>query len=103
MFDEANFLHELDQEMIKSSFYQYEEAFVVFSSVFREMVDRNATLKQKMVRRNNAPFMTKQLNKAIMDRSRIKNRYLKWPSRENFLEFKEAKRLCKNLTKKAEK
>ena len=42
-------------------------------------------------------------NKAIMDRSRIKNRYLKWPSGENFLELKKAKRLCKNPNKKAKK
>ena len=102
MFDEAKFLHDLDQEMIKVSFYQHEEAFAVFSSVFRDVVDRHAPLKQKMVRGNNAPFMTKQLNKAIMDRSRIKNRYLKWPT-ENFLELKKAKRLSKNLTKKGKK
>ena len=42
--------------MIKGSFYQYEEAFAVFSSVFRGVVDRNAPLKQKMVHGNNAPF-----------------------------------------------
>ena len=47
--------------------------------------------------------MTKQLNKATMDRSRIKNSYLKWPSRENFLEFRKAKCLCKNLTTKTKK
>ena len=45
--------------------------------------------------------MTKQLNKAIMDRSRRKSRYLKWLSRENFLELKKANRPCKNLTEKA--
>ena len=102
MFDEAKFLHDLDQEMIKGSFYQHEEAFAVFSSVFRDVVDRHAPLKQKMVRGNNAPFMTKQLNKAIMDRSRMKNRYLKWTSEKRF-RVKKAKRLCKNLTKKARK
>ena len=47
--------------------------------------------------------MTKQLNKAIMDRSRIKNRHLKWPSRENFLELKKATHLCKNLSKRVKK
>ena len=47
--------------------------------------------------------MTKQLNKGIMDRSKIKNRYLKWPFRENYLELKKAKNLCKNITKKAKK
>ena len=38
-----------------------------------------------------------------MVRSRITNRYLKWPSRENYLELKKAKRFSKNLTKKAKK
>ena len=47
--------------------------------------------------------MTKQLNKAVMDRSRIKNRHLKWPSRENVLELKKATHLCKNLTKRVKK
>ena len=94
MFDEAKFLHDLDQEMIKGSFYQHEEAFAVFSSAFRYFVDRHAPLKQKMVRGNNAPLMTKQLNKAIMGISRIKNSYLKWPSRENFLEKDLFREIC---------
>ena len=41
-----------------------------------------------MVQGNNAPFMTKQLNKITMDRSRINNRYSKWLSREKFLKLK---------------
>ena len=103
MFDEATFLHDLDQELIKGSFYQHEEAFAVFSPAFRDVFNRHAPLKQKTVCGNTAPIITKQLNKAIMDRSRIKKRYSKCPSREKFLELKKAKRLCKNLTKKAEK
>ena len=42
-------------------------------------------MKTKMLRGNNSPFMTKDLKKAIMNRSRFKNRYNKWKSRENFL------------------
>ena len=38
-----------------------------------------------------------------MNRSRFKNRYLKWPSRENFLAYKKAKNLCNSLNKKAKK
>ena len=30
MFDEAKFLNDLDQKMIKGSFHQHEEAFAVF-------------------------------------------------------------------------
>ena len=54
--------------MIKGSFYQHEEAFAKFLSVFRDVVDRQAPLKETMVPGNNAPFMTKHLNKGIMDR-----------------------------------
>ena len=39
-----------------------------------------------------------------MNRSRFKNRYLKWPSRENFLGYKKAKNLQRKLFKqKSEK
>ena len=72
MSDEAKFLHDLDQEMIKGSLHQHEEAFAVFSSVFRDLIDRHAPLKQKTVRGNNTPYLTKQLNKAILDRPGIK-------------------------------
>ena len=47
--------------------------------------------------------MTKELSKAIMNRFKLKNRYTKWPSRENFLTFKKQKNICKNLNKKTKK
>ena len=72
MSDEAKFLYDLDQEMIKGSLHQHEEAFEGFSSVFRDLVDGHALLKQKTVRGKNAPYLTKQLNKAILDRPGIK-------------------------------
>ena len=47
--------------------------------------------------------MTRELRKAIMDRSRFKNKYLKWRLRENFLAYKKAKNICNLLNKKAKK
>ena len=65
--------------------------------------DKHAPIKNKIVRSNEAPFMTKELSKAIMNRFKFKNRYTKWPSRENFLTFKKQKNICKNLNKKTKK
>ena len=48
-------------------------------------------MKQKKLRGNNAPFMTKEYKKAIMDRSRLRSKYLKHPSRENFVNMKKMK------------
>ena len=47
--------------------------------------------------------MTNELSKAIMNKSKIRNKYQKWPSRENFLAFKEAKKFCNKLTKSVKK
>ena len=67
MFDEANFLHDLDQEMIKGLIYQHSESAAVFSSVFRDVVHRLAPLTENTVRGNNAPLMINQLYRAIMN------------------------------------
>ena len=45
--------------------------------------------------------MTKELSKSIMTRSRMKNKYNKWLSRENFQALKQIMNKCTNLTKTA--
>ncbi len=47
--------------------------------------------------------MNLELTKAIKEKSRIKNRYNKWKSRENYIKLQEIKKKCKYLTFKAEK
>ena len=46
--------------------------FESFHLAFKTTLDRFAPLKQKVVRNNNQPFMTKSLRKAIMKRSKLK-------------------------------
>ena len=55
-----------------------------FTKVYREVLDKHAPLKVKKIRGNQAPFMTKELSKVIMHKCKLKNKYQKWPSRENF-------------------
>ena len=47
--------------------------------------------------------MKKQQSKSNMNRSRFKNRYLKWPSCENHLAYKIGKKLCNSLNTKMKK
>ena len=47
--------------------------------------------------------MTKDLDKATMEKSKSRNKYLKWPSRENYVSYKKSKNKCNSLTKKAKK
>ena len=47
--------------------------------------------------------MNKELSKVIMNQSRLINKYLKWPFRENFFAYKKVKNKCNTLTRKAKK
>ena len=47
--------------------------------------------------------MTEELRKVVIDQSRFKNKYLKWPSLENLLAYKKANNICNSLHKKAKK
>ena len=47
--------------------------------------------------------MNKELSKIIMNKSRIKNKYLKWPSKENYLACKKITSKCNNLVKNLRK
>ena len=47
--------------------------------------------------------MIKDLNKVIMNKFKAKNKYLNWPSRENFISYKRTKNKCNSLTKKAKR
>ena len=104
-FYQSNFLFELDQELLKGKMYETQnDMFTTFTDVFRSVIDKHAPLKTKIIRGNQAPFMTKALSKAIMTRLRLRSKYNKWQSRENFLAFRKAKNYCNNrneMTKKA--
>ena len=62
--------------------------YSTFTKVFSLVLDKHAPQKVKKVRENQVPFMTKELSKAIMNQSKIRNKYQKWSSRENFLALK---------------
>ena len=48
-------------------------------------------MKKKYARGNQMPFMTKNLSKEIMARSRLKNEYLKHKTEENHLLYTQQK------------
>ena len=58
-------------------------------------------MKQKYLRVNQGRFMTKDLHKAIMKRSRLRNRFLRDRTDIFREEYKKQINLCVNLLKKA--
>ena len=74
---------------------------------FKETVfcifNKHAPTKRKYVRANEAPFMTKELHKAIMKRSRLRNKFLKNKNEINRNNYKVQRNYCKKLLKTTKK
>ena len=77
--------------------------YETYETIFMEQLNIHAPLKTKNIRANNAPFMNKFLSKAVMTRSRLKNKYLKDPSLTNKINYKKYRNYCVNLFKREKK
>ena len=74
-----------------------------FQNILWHTLDAHAPLKKKYLRANNSPFMTTQLRKLIMHRSRCKNTFFKNKTVENWEKYRQLRNKCVKLTKKVKK
>ena len=65
-----------------------------------DVLNKHTKVKIRYIRENNAPYVNKKVTKAIMNRSRLKNRFLKSPSTENERKYKKQRNFCVNLFRK---
>ena len=100
-FDKNAFLNDIKNLPFEQIEERFPDSYHGFSTFYKSIVDRHAPIKTKIVRGNQSNFMNKELNKAIMERSRYRNKYNKWKSRENYLNYQNSKKKCKFFTKKA--
>ena len=68
-----------------------------------EILDKHASIKTKYLRANNSPFMSKQLRKMIMTRSRSKNAYYKNKTVENWKKYRIIRNQCVKMVKKVKR
>ena len=59
-----------------------------FENTFLNILNAHVPLKQRYLRANDAPFMNKTLRKAIMHRSKLRNKYLKLRMETSKMAFK---------------
>ena len=80
-FHQQNFLRNLDKKLVQEQLYKScDEPYKKLSEFFNVILNYHAPLKEKQGRGNHAPFITKELSKAIMEKFKSRNKYLKWPS-----------------------
>ena len=77
--------------------------FRKFQEVFLNVLAIHAPIKQKYIRANEVPYMTKVLRKAIMTRSRLENKYQKTNSLVDKDLYKKHKNYCNRLYKRERK
>ena len=98
----------MDSKLLQGDLYRNCEVklklrYEKLSEIFIDFLNHHAPLKEKQIMGNHSPFMTKELGKAIMEKPKTRNKYLKKPSRENYVSYKKSKNKCVSLTKKAKK
>ena len=77
-------------------------AYDDFEEIFLRLLNEHAPLK-KILRHKNGPFMTKELRKEIMKRSKLKNKYNKKRNYENWSLYKKQRNYCVSLLRKTKK
>ena len=100
-FRNNEFRAELDNGILKLDINNIE--YQHFLNIFIEILNKHAPMKIKYLRANQGKFMTKGLHKAIMKRSRLRNKFLHDRTEMSRNEYKKQRNFCVNLLKKAKK
>ena len=72
-----------------------------FDRIFKSVIDAHAPSKTKFLRANNKPHITKDLRKAIMLRTRLKNIAAKTKLPEDMANYRKQRNLVVNLNRKS--
>ena len=96
-FNLESFKSELNYNLFNSSRTSY---FSVFDSIFSATLNVHAPFKEKMIRGNHKPFVSKILRKEIMKRAHLKNLFNKSHSEYDFNNYKKQRNYVVALNKK---
>ena len=101
-FQEKLFLKDLKKQSFQKckNIIDKDEAHDHFKEIFVSVVNKHAPLKTKFIRGNHAPFMNKELSKAIMYRSKLRNIYNKKKTNEAWEAFKRQRNKCVSLKRR---
>ena len=77
--------------------------FEVFKRTTVDTLDKYAPLKKKYLRANHSNFVTKELSKAIINRSKLRNQFLKNRSVESSMKYNKQRNICVALLRKTKR
>ena len=100
-YDKEIFKCDLNSKLETFEITDVNESFNNLTNIITSSLDCHAPLKKKKLRGNQASFMNIELSKAIMNRSRLKSRYLKTKNTIDKINFKKQRNACVKLKRKA--
>ena len=78
-------------------------SFEELQKIFMDLLNKFAPLKCKYLRANHSKFMTKELSKAIMLRTRFRYQFLKMKTPEAKAKYNKQRNICVSLTRKGKR
>ena len=89
--------------MSKENFAINDDGFRRFCEISLDSLDKHAPRKKKYVRGNQMPFFNKELSKATMTRTKLRNIFLQNKSEENRIRYTRQRNFCVSLLRKTKK
>ena len=80
-----------------------EKGLDAFSEICTDVLDKHGPQRKRYLRLNHKPFMNNEISKAIMTRTRLRNRFLKNRSNRNRDLFRQQRNSCLSLLRKSKK
>ena len=102
-FSNEVFRESLLGKLSQQTFVNNDYGFEKFYNITLKILDKYAPRKTKHARGNQMAFMTKDLSKNIMKRSRLRNKYLKNNNEENRKLYAKQRNYCVSLLRKTKK
>ena len=102
-FNNDAFVNTLRQELTKQKKVLDEKEQDALSEICTDVLDKHAPQRKRYLRSNHKPFMNNDISKAIMTRTRLRNRFLKNRSNRNRELFRKQRNLCVSLLRKSKK
>ena len=100
-FSKVNFRHDLAYYI--SHIDMYNTPNDDFVDAFMHILDAHAPIKKKYVRANDSPFITKEIRKEHMIRSKLRNKFYRDKNVISFMAYKKQRNKCVSLLRKAKK
>ena len=91
-FENQVFQRELDSELLKIDLNIAD--LLEFTEIFLSILDKHAPKKRKFIPANDYNFVTKNLRKAIMKRSKLRNKYLRERTNEAKSLYSKQRNVC---------